>query len=59
MEGVTGIGGKGGRVIVNETVDTGESVSTNVLCGLLGCSSKGADGEELESSLVDRIGGYG
>ena len=51
-EGVTGIWGNGGRVIVNETVDTGESVSMKVLFGLFADSSKGADGEKFESSLI-------
>ena len=51
-EGVTGIWGNGGRVIIDETVDTGDSVSIKVLFGLLVDSSKGADGEELESSLI-------
>ena len=51
-EGVTGIWGSGGRVIVNETVDTGELVSIKVLFGLFADSSRGADGEELGSSLI-------
>ena len=51
-EGVTGIWGSGGRVIVNETVDTGELVSMKVLFGLFADSSRGADGEELGSSLI-------
>ena len=51
-EGVTGIWGSGGRVNVNETVDTGESVTRKVLFGLFPDSSRGADGEELGSSLI-------
>ena len=51
-EGVTGIWGSGGRVNVSETVDTGESVIRKVLFGLFPDSSRGADGEELESSLI-------
>ena len=47
-EGVTGIWGRGGRVSVNERVDTGESVIRKVLFE----ESGGADGEgELESRL--------
>ena len=54
-EGVTGIWGRGGRVSVNERVDTGESVIRTVLCE----DSGGADGEgELESRarvLINKI----
>ena len=51
-EGVTGIWGSGGRVNVNETVDTGESVTRKVLFRLFAESSRMADGEELGSSLI-------
>ena len=39
-------------MIIDETVDTGDSVSIKVLFGLLADSFEGADGEELESSLI-------